>query len=297
MRATTGGSPRSSASSAAASASSGVARELRPPRTTARTAAARRRRRRNAPARARATSAGARARSAASKRPARACQRRLGPLASMRQRRDLLAGAPVAVELQRRLQRRQRHLVRAQRAHERMRAAPGCDQRAPRRRCMPACGPPSSLSPQKRARDPRRSRTSARTRRLVAEARPDRSRDQLDQRSRAEIDHRRQRRARAPASASSATPTSSVKPTSAKFERCTFEQQRRVGADRPPRSRRSVRAVGGADLDAAAPRTARITSGIAERAADLDQLAARDDHLASGRERRPAPAAPRRRSC
>jgi hypothetical protein len=46
-----------------------------------------------------------------------------------------------------------------------------------------------------------------------------------------------------------------------------------------------VRAVGGADLDQRAP-AAREDLRDAERVADLDQLAARDDDLAPGGERR-----------
>jgi hypothetical protein len=76
---------------------------------------------------------------------------------------------------------------------------------------------------------------------------------------------------------SSAIDGVSVKPTISKFERCT----RRIAAESEPRRRRSR---GRASDSSCRPRAARAALlddvGNAERAADLDQLAAGDDHLA-----------------
>ena len=140
IRATTGGSP---ARRAAASAGADRGRAQRDRRARrARSAAARRRRpgRRSRTTRA----AGPICRR---QRLGRRFQLGLGPL-EHRQRRDLAPGPRrVAVQAQRRLQRGQRQLVDPQRPGERMaRGRRRSPSRVPSR--SPACGPPSSLSPE-----------------------------------------------------------------------------------------------------------------------------------------------------
>ena len=141
-RPTTGGSPaRSRAASASAPCAPG---RPRPPGPRARAAAARRRRpwRRRVmtstpPPPIAAASRSARARSSSSAASSIASTGHLAP-----------GAVRVAVEPQRRLQRGERELVDPQRAGERVRAR-GRDRAARARPSGPACGPPSSLSPEK----------------------------------------------------------------------------------------------------------------------------------------------------
>ena len=129
----------------------------------------------------------------------------------------------------------------------------------------PACGPPSSLSPEKH--DQRRAgRDRAAHRRLVV------------QRARA----RPSRRRRSPARRARTAPrsrTSSTNPSWRKFDWCTRRIAPVSAVDRALVVG-EPRAVRRADLDQ--PR-ARLRDHVrhAEPAADLDQLPARDDHLAA----------------
>ena len=139
---------------------------------------------------------------------------------------------------------------------------------------IPACGPPSSLSPEKQTRSAPAARLAA-GRRLVADRR---------ERPRAEIVDERQ--ARLPSRARRAATASgcSVKPTTRKLDWCTRRMTAVLGADRPLVVG-DPRAVGGADLDEPGA-GARQHVGDPEAVADLDQLAARDEHLAALGERR-----------
>ena len=289
-RATTGGSP----ARRRACSSSGADRARtspRPPGPRARAAAATRRPRgrprRDAPRRRRRRRrdrrrAGARARASSS-----ACER-----AQHLQHRDVATErCRVAVQPQRRLERRERELVDPQRARQRVRAHALDRLAAGRRRSRPA-GPPSSLSPEKQTSvraGARRSRAPAGSSRSTARGR------------RCVVPARRSRGRRSPAAAcrasaqSASIATSSVKPTVRKLEACT-----RISAAVSRTDRALVvgepGAVRGADLDQ--PRARRGEDlGDPEGAADLDQLAARDHDLAARRRARRAQAAPRRRCC
>ena len=110
--------------------------------------------------------------------------------------------------------------------------------------------------------------------RLVAE---------VEERARAEIVDERQRRAGARRAASSVSAGCSVKPTMRKFDWCT---RSRSAVSRAGRALvvGGARAVRRPDLDE--PRAgAREHVGNPEAVADLDQLAARDEHLAALGER------------
>ena len=138
---------------------------------------------------------------------------------------------------------------------------------------IPACGPPSSLSPLKHdevcARGERRRVPSARPRGRTSAPEP-----------RSSSSGTPSRRATA---ASSFSVGCSVNPTTRKFDWCTrstsavrsFDCAFVVGR---------ARAVRRADLDEPRAR-AREHVGDAEAVADLDQLAARDEHLAAFGER------------
>ena len=157
--------------------------------------------------------------------------------------------------------------------------------RSARPTTMPACGPPSSLSPEKQTRSAPAARLAART------ARPASG----DERARAEVVDERQRRAAARRRRAPSSARRSVKPTTRKFDWCTRRSSAVSGADR-------ALVVGGAravrrpDLDEPRAR-AREHVGDAEAVADLDQLAARDDAPRGPRRARRARAAPRRRCC
>ena len=156
---------------------------------------------------------------------------------------------------------------------------------------MPACGPPSSLSPENVTRsaplatDSRRSaRREGPTSFGSRDRRPCRCRDRSSSRRRARC------RSRRPARAS----TSAVKPTIAKLLRWTLSKQSGVRTDRALVVAR-VGLVRRADLDELRARQ-REDLGQPERAADLDQLAARDDDLLV-RSRAPRGRAPSRPRC
>ena len=138
---------------------------------------------------------------------------------------------------------------------------------------MPACGPPSSLSPEKQTRSAPAASDSRADGSPGSVVRTPEPRSSRSGRPCALRDR-----------ASSSSRGSSVKPTTRKFDWCTRSSSAVVGADRALVVLRA-RAVRRPDLDE--PRTrAREHVGDAEAVADLDQLAARDDHLASLCERR-----------
>ena len=142
---------------------------------------------------------------------------------------------------------------------------------------IPAWGPPSSLSPEKQTR----SAPSRRRGRRVA-LRRQAMRREIDQRAAAEIlDHRHALRA----AELRQLGQRHLGRESAQLEVAAvdLEQQRGARAERALVVGQ-VRAVGGAHLDQLHPRPLEDLRH-AERAADLDQLAARDDHLAAARER------------
>ena len=162
--------------------------------------------------------------------------------------------------------------------------AAGGSTRSARPTTIPACGPPSSLSPLKQTR----SAPSASEPRAVGSSPTSTKAPE----PRSSSSGRPCARATA---ASSFSDGRSAKPTTRKFDWCT----RRSSAASAVAARVVVggaRAVRRPDLDQ--PRAgAREHVGDAEAVADLDQLAARDEHLAAlGRARR-ARAASRRRCC
>ena len=147
---------------------------------------------------------------------------------------------------------------------------------------MPACGPPSSLSPLNATR----SAPAARLARTDGSSRErGRRRDVVERRaSRCRDPRTAGPEAAVPSATRSPSDGRSVKPSMRKFDGCTRRMQRRAVADRGGVVG-DARAVRRADL---AQRGARLRQdvGHAEAAADLDQLAARDDDFAAGGERR-----------
>ena len=138
---------------------------------------------------------------------------------------------------------------------------------------MPACGPPSSLSPEKQTRSAPARRLSAGvgsspTRPSAPEPRSSTSGNSL---------------ARATA-ASSPSRGCSENPTTRKFDWCTRRSEGRLRPDRPFVIG-GARAIRRSDFDETRARPCEHV-GYAEAVADLDELAARDDHLASFRESR-----------
>ena len=138
---------------------------------------------------------------------------------------------------------------------------------------MPACGPPSSLSPGEA------DEVGARGERLLRR----RLARQLDEHARAEVVDERQpvppRHRR-----ELLEPRQLGEADDAEVRLVHAQEQRRVGADRLLVVL-GARAVRRADLDEPCAR-AREHVGDAEAVADLDQLAARDDDLAAFAERR-----------
>ena len=157
------------------------------------------------------------------------------------------------------------------------------------RRCRPACGPPSSLSPEKVTTS---MPASIASRAVGSCGRPQVSRSTSVPLPRSSISGRPFSRA---SGTSSAADTDLVKPCDGVVRGMDLHDRRGVGSDRGGIVL-EMRAVGGADLDQAAA-GARHDVGNAEGAADLDQLAARDDHLAARPPARSAPAARRRHCC
>ena len=178
----------------------------------------------------------------------------------------------VEVEQQRPLERGERELVGPERALERMAAQPADELGAADRRSPPA-GRRAACRPRtRRGRRRRRGCPGRAARRRTRRGCPSRGRrGAAAPCGRATRDELARARGR------------SVKPTVRKFDWCDAQQQRGLGPDR-----RLVvggaRAVRRADLDEARAR-AREHVGDAEAVADLDQLAARDDHLAALGER------------
>ena len=143
--------------------------------------------------------------------------------------------------------------------------------RSARPTTMPACGPPSSLSPEKQTRSAPAARLSARVGSSPTSTSAPEPRSSTSGSS--------WRRATC---ASLRSDGCSVKPTTRKFDWCT-RRSTAVSGRSPSRSRRA-RAVRRADL--AQPRAGSLEHvGDAEAVADLDQLAARDEHVASFGER------------
>ena len=144
--------------------------------------------------------------------------------------------------------------------------------RSARPATIPACGPPSSLSPEKQTRSAPAARAAAgvgspSTSTSAPEPRSSRSGSSW-------------RRATA---ASSSSRGCSVKPTTRKFDWCTRSSSAVLGPDRPLVVGRPG-PVRRPDLDEAGARACEHV-GDPEAVADLDQLAARDDDLATLRER------------
>ena len=201
------------------------------------------------------------------------------------QHRDLAQRAVgLEVEQQRSFERGEAELVDAQRAVQRMAAQPLDRGRRGRRR-SPACGPPSSLSPLKQTRSAPAASASARGR-LVGEV--ERARRSRDRRAAAG------RAARATA-ASSAHGRLLGEADDAEVRLVHAQEQRGLARDRALVVG-GARAVRRADLDQARAR-AREHVRDAEAVADLDQLAARDEHLAALGERREREQHRRRRCC
>ena len=132
---------------------------------------------------------------------------------------------------------------------------------------MPACGPPSSLSPLKHTRSAPAPSTPARSARRRGRRSAPEPRSSSSGSS-----------ARARDRASSCSVGRSAKPTTRKFDWCTRSSSAVSAGDRAARSR-GAGAVRSADLDQAGARAGEHI-GDAEPVADLDQLAARDDDLA-----------------
>ena len=196
-----------------------------------------------------------------------------------------LGAAPrrVAVEPQRRLERRERQLVDAQRARQRMRAAALdrsalADHQARLRAAEQLVAGEADDGGARR--DERRTGGSSASSGTPLGSAPEPTSSITGTRE---------------AAHSSSIATSSVKPTMRKFDWCARMIAPVLLAERP-RVVGQARAVGRADLDEARARRAHDV-GDAERAADLHQLTARDDDLAPAGERRRARAARRRRSC
>ena len=178
----------------------------------------------------------------------------------------------VEVEAQRSLERRERQLVGAQRPLQRMAAqpldevgAPDDDARPAARRA--ACRPRSRRGRRRPRATPAPSGSSAAASTSTPEPRSSTSGSPW----------------RCATAASSSSVGSSVKPTTRKFDWCTRRSSAVSGAD-GALVVGGARAVRRADLDEPRAR-AREHVGDAEAVADLDQLAARDDHLASLGER------------
>ena len=162
--------------------------------------------------------------------------------------------------------------------------------RAARPTMRPACGPPSSLSPLKVTRSAPAA-IASRDRGLVCEAVTGRDRPTCRCRDpRPAASH-----ARAPAPRKLARRDGRREALDGVVAGVHLHEQRGARADR-----RGIvlemGAVGGADLDQLAPARA-MMSGMRNDAADLDQLAARDDRLAAVAPGCSGPAARRRRCC
>ena len=194
----------------------------------------------------------------------------------------------VAVELQRRFDRRKPDFVDAQRPFHRI-AVDGGDQSGVCPTMKPAWGPPSSLSPEKVTT----SAPSATTSRTVGSLCNSVSRE-IDQNARSEIvqegrvggagDFRELR-----------SPDLRGKTLDAIVRRVDFQDYAGLGGHRVAVVLR-MGAIGRPDLDK--PRAgARHDVGHAKSAADLDELAARHDRLAPARQRIEAEQARRRRCC
>ena len=144
---------------------------------------------------------------------------------------------------------------------------------------MPACGPPSSLSPLKVTTSAPAATISG----TVGSLSPSPSARKIGERARPEIDHgdevlaMRQLRELAHVDLGGEADDGEVRAMH-------LEQERRVVGDGALVIAR-VRAIGGADLDEARARCAHDV-GHAERAADFDELAARDDDAAPRRQLR-----------
>ena len=270
----------------------------------ARRRARERARRRPAPESATASCSAARSRAASRRRPERAsprAPRRRPPGAALQSssasargaRRHRLgaaraacaasaarARAPAEEQAQGRVERRERELVEPQRAGERAacaasgparpRAEHDAGLRARRAACRRRSRPDRRRS---RAAPARRTRPGARRARRstsVPLPRSSTTRDAV-------------RRARAPTS--SARSTSATKPRSSKLRAVHLEDARPCAGRARPRSRAGGCGWWCRPRPGSRPAVAQDL-GHAERAADLDQLAARDDHLAAARERR-----------
>ena len=251
----------------------------RTPAPRARAAAARRRPRARARGSRGVDAAGARRARIASARAASSSS----PATSIRSTGTSRSAARrVAVEPQRRLERGQRQLVDPQRARQRVRAAASIAARVPT--IKPACGPPSSLSPEKQTT----AQPAATERRTGGSSAS--SGTPVGQRARADVvDHRHAERAQL------LDLDLLDEPDRAEVRLVRAHHRAGLGPDRG-RVVGEPRAVGGAHLDQPRARL-RHHVGDPERPADLHELPARDDQLAPAGERGGGRAARRRRSC